>query len=424
MRVPFGLDRMRPEILTTARPAHVLSCEEVAVPSSRSNELTAKVLTRDVDFDAICEEWDQLVSDGCQQGGFFLRWHWNRVWWRMYRPPQSELFLIACRDQSGRLVGLAPLYRHHRSVMGMFKIQEICFIGTGTALQTSEHLDIIARVGYECLVGQVVAACIQQQPVWHRLWLWGIDMTSPVFPHFTKAFGDSATTHPCDRLPYVATRSDWATVRLGFGANFRTKIEQYLRRTQKDYKCQFCCVRTPEQFEEFMEAFVRLHQERWQSKGEHGSFAHPNFKEFIHETVREAFRCQRARLWMLLLNGQCVATLLAFVDRGVVHYFQGGFATGYERYSLGSVILALSIQDCLQDDDVNEFDFMGGGARYKDSWTTTAHEAVEVEILNSNATAIAYQCVRIGRVRLSHLYRFLLPVALRSAIRKHFPVNT
>jgi CelD/BcsL family acetyltransferase involved in cellulose biosynthesis len=424
MRVPFELRRRRPQILRTDRPTHVLSCEESAVPSPHSNELTTTVLTRDVDFDAICEEWDQLVSDGCQQGGFFLRWHWNRVWWRMYRLPQSKLFLITCRDQSGRLVGLAPLYWHHRSVMGMFKIQEICFIGTGTARLMSEHLDIIARIGYERLVGQAVAACIQQQPLWHRLWLWGIDTTSPVLPHLTKTFGGSAAVRPCDRLPYLATSSDWATVKLGFGSNLRTNIDRYIRRIQKEYKCQFCRVRTPEQLEEFMDVFVQLHQERWQSKGELGSFAHPNFKEFMQETVREAFLYDRARLWMLLLDGQCVAVLQAFVDRRVVHYFQGGFKSGYEKYHLGSVMLALSVQDSLQADDVDEFDFMGGGGRYKESWTTTAHEAVVVEILKSNATTLAYQCVRIGRERLSRLYRFLLPVVLRSAIRKHFPART
>ena len=89
-----------------------------------SNTVTAAVLTSEADFDAISGEWDELVSSSCQQGVFFLRWHWNRVWWRMYAPPGSELFLIACRDRSGRLVGLAPLYRHCRSVKGLIKAME------------------------------------------------------------------------------------------------------------------------------------------------------------------------------------------------------------------------------------------------------------------------------------------------------------
>lgn len=101
---------------------------------------------------------------------------------------------------------------------------------------------------------------------------------SPVLAHLMKAFGEAATVLPCDRLPYVATRTDWATVKLGFGSNLRTNIDRYIRRIQKDYKCQFSRVRTSEQLEEFMEAFVQLHQERWQSKGEPGHLRCPTAK--------------------------------------------------------------------------------------------------------------------------------------------------
>jgi CelD/BcsL family acetyltransferase involved in cellulose biosynthesis len=391
----------------------VLDTEGVEV-NQEPNRVTATVLTHEADFDAIAGEWDELVSASCQHGVFFLRWHWNRVWWRMYAPPHSELLLIACRDRSGQLVGLAPLYRHGRSVKGLFTVQEICFIGTGTKLKTSEHLDIIARSGYQHLVGQEVAACIQQHPGWERVWLWGIHANSPVLPHFTKAFGDTATALPCDRLPYVATRADWATVKLGFGSNLRTNIDRYIRRIQKDYKCQFSRVRTPEQLEEFMDAFVQLHQERWQSKGEPGSFAYPNFKEFMQETVRDSFRCGRARLWMLFLDGQCVAALQAFVDRGVAHYFQGGFKSGFEKHHLGSVMLALSLQDCLQADGVDEFDYMGGGAAYKDHWTKTSHEAIEFEVLRTGFRPKLYAAIRY----VMYLYMRNIPQKVRKKIRK------
>ena len=376
--------------------------------------VTATVLTHETDFDALAGEWDELVSVSCQHGGFFSRWHWNRVWWRLYAPPHSELFLIACRDQSGRLVGLAPLYRHGRSVKGLVELQEICFMGTGAGMKTSEHLDIIARNGYQHPVGQAVAASIQRDPTWQRLWLWGIHANSPVFPHFTKTFGEPATTASCDRLPYLTTRADWATMKLGLGSNLRTNIDRYIRRIQKDYTCQFLRVRTPEQLEEFMDSFVQLHQERWQSKGEPGSFALPNRKAFMQETVRDAFRCDRARLWMLFLDGQCVAALQAFVDRGVAHYFQGGFKSGYDKHHLGSVMLALAVQDCVQAEDVDEFDFMGGGGTYKDHWTKTSHEAIEFEALRPGFRPKLFEAIRY----IVCIYKRMLPETFRKKIRK------
>ena len=382
--------------------------------SQEPHTVTATILTHESDFDAIAGEWDELVSASCQHGVFFLRWHWNRVWWRMYAPPHSELFVIACRDWSGRLVGLAPLYRHSRSVKGIITVRQISFIGTAVGLKTSEHLDIIALSGYQHLVGQGVAACIQQQTAWQRVWLWGIHASSPVLPHFMEAFGKAARALPCDRLPYVATRADWATVKLGLGSNLRTNIDRYIRRIQKDYKCQFSRVSTPEQLEEFMDAFVQLHQERWQSKGEPGSFTSPNFKEFMQETLREAFRCERARLWMLFLDGQCVAVLQAFVDRGVAHYFQGGFKSGYDKHHLGSVTVALAIQDCVQADGIDEFDFMGGGAMYKDHWTRTMHEAVELEVLRTGFGPKLFAAFSY----FAHIYKRTLPPKVRKKIRK------
>ena len=391
---------------------------QTAETVQEATTVTATVLTREADFDALAEEWDELVSAGCQHGGFFLRWHWNRVWWRMYAPPHSELFLIACRDRSGQLVGLAPLYRHLRSFKGLVKLQEVSFLGTGAGLKTSEHLDIIARNGYQDLVGQVVAASIQRDTTWQRLWLWGIHANSPVLPHVLKAFGAAATALPCDRLPYVATHSDWATVKLGLGSNLRTNIDRYIRRIQKDYTCQFERVRTPEQLEEFMDLFIQLHQERWQSKGKSGSFASPNFKEFMQETVRDAFRCDRARLWTLFLDGQCVAVLQAFVDRGVVHYFQGGFKSGYDNHHLGSVVIALAVQDCVGDDGKEEFDFMGGGATYKDHWTKTSHEAVEFEVLRTGIRPKLFEAIRYIEPNVIRIYQRTIPPTVRDKIRK------
>lgn len=62
---------------------------------------------------------------------------------------------------------------------------------------------------------------------------------------------------------------------------------------------------------------------------------------------------------MLFLDGQCVAVLQAFVDRGVAHYLQGGFKSGYDKHHLGTVMVALAVQDCVEAGDVDEFDFRG-----------------------------------------------------------------
>jgi len=45
----------------------VLDTEGVEV-TQEPNRVTATVLTHETDFDAIAEEWDELVSESCQHG--------------------------------------------------------------------------------------------------------------------------------------------------------------------------------------------------------------------------------------------------------------------------------------------------------------------------------------------------------------------
>jgi len=86
-----------------------------------SSSMAVELLAEEEQFDSIRDEWDELLDDS-GQCVFFLRWAWNRLWWRMYAPRQSRLSLIACRDERGRLAaargysasegGVVPRHRY------------------------------------------------------------------------------------------------------------------------------------------------------------------------------------------------------------------------------------------------------------------------------------------------------------------------
>lgn len=69
----------------------LLDRQSVELPQEPTT-VTSTVLTHETDFDALAGEWDELVSVSCLHGGFFSRWHWNRVWWRMYAPLTVSCF--------------------------------------------------------------------------------------------------------------------------------------------------------------------------------------------------------------------------------------------------------------------------------------------------------------------------------------------
>ena len=364
--------------------------------------LASALLSVDGEFDALQAEWDGLV-DSSDQAVFFLRWHWNRTWWRLYAPANSRLCLITCRDEHRRLVGLAPLYLHERVHHRVVPLRQITFLGTGTELKTSEYLDIIAARGYERPVAEAIAHVIRAKRDWDRLWLWSVPSTSATLPLLGAALGPGARTTHLEEARVVDTSADWETTRAGFSQN----IDRVIRHVLKVPGMQFSVVEDAVELEPALDDLVRLHQARWTSRGEPGSFVIPRFDEFLRETARQALAEGRLRLWRLQANGVAVAALIGFHDRGTTHYLQSGIdpSPAYKAYSLGRAIIGLAIRHSVGEPGTRAFDFMGGLAPYKRSWTPHVIETSELEMFRPTLRAAFFRGARRSRSALSRVRR-------------------
>ena len=380
------------------------------------SKLRVACFSTEQEFDSLRHDWDELLDDS-NQCVYFLRWSWNRLWWRTHAPANSRLFLIACYDGSDKLVGLAPLYWRERSLVGVGRMQELVFLGTGVPTSTSEQLDLIARRGYEQPVAAAIANYLLEASDVDRLWLSEIPIASIILPHFRRALGQSQSLKICNRSHYVDTSQDWESFNRGLRKSMRTNVTYYTRRLFKLFDCKFRRVRTLAELEPAMDTFVRLHQARWESKGEPGSFALPSFEGFLKDAMRSTLAEGRLRLWTLELQGVTAAVLLAFVDNGVAHYFQGGFNPVFAKESLGTVMCGLCIKDCVESEDVNEFNFMGGDPSYKERWTSNSRDSVALEWLRpgirSQSFAIAVQGKVVGR----SLLRLVTPTVVKARVQ-------
>ena len=292
--------------------------------SIEPSDLRITLLTTDREFDLIQRDWDELLDESDQRA-YFLRWAWNRNWWRTFKPSNSRLFIIACRDKNQKLIGLAPFYWKQQSTAGIEHIREVLFLGTGIFLQTSEYLDIIARRGYERIVAVSVADFLRHNQDWDQLRLNEIPSRSNVLPHFRRALGESSQVTVCNRTHYVDANMDWETFKNGLGRTTRQNTLRQTRRLFELYDCKFRRIRTADELEPAMNALVSLHQARWESKGDLGSFAIRGFEDFLREAARTSLAEGRLRVWTLELNGRVAAIRMAFFDNGVVYCFQGGF---------------------------------------------------------------------------------------------------
>ena len=385
--------------------------------TSLSTSLRATVVTDAAAFSLLREEWDRLLAESDQRV-YFLGWSWNRLWWRIFRPRGSRLLIITCRDEQARLVGLAPFYIRQRRTAGVPHVREVLFLGTGVYAQTSEYLDVVAKRGYERAVAESVADYLSKSKEWDRLWLKEVPSGSSVLPHLREALGPEAEVESCNRSHYIDTTTDWESFKQSLSRSTRKHLTRQTRRFFEAYDCRFRRVEREEELGQAMDALVRLHQARWRSKGEPGSFSMPGIEELFREAARDGLREGKLRLWALELNGEIAAVRLAFFDNGAVHAIQGGFDPVYTKESLGSVMLGMCIRDCIEDDRVREYDFMGGTDSYKDWWTKNGRETVTLTFLRSGVRSLAYSS--IGRMKgvSKTVLKAIVPRSIRVAGHK------
>jgi CelD/BcsL family acetyltransferase involved in cellulose biosynthesis len=352
--------------------------------------IRTSVLTDDHQLLQLKDEWDKLL-DQSNQGSFFLRWSWNELWWRIFRPSRSHLFIVTCRDERGVLVGLAPLYwRQHRTA-GLSHLRELQFLGTGIFAQTSEYLDLIARRGFEQIVAESVADFLLSSPDWERLCLTEVPADSEMLSGLERRLGVGAEIRTCNRSYFINTDTDWDEFRSGLTSHARTNIFRRARRLFEEFDCEFRVVDRPEEFDPAMDALIELHQARWRSKGEPGTFALNGSGRLIREAARNALATRRLRLWTLSLDKKIVAAMLGLVDKGVLHAFQSGYDPAYN--GLGSVMIGLCIRACVNDEAVQYFDFMGGPDQYKQRWTRDHRDSATLVYSRKNSRSMLYEMI-------------------------------
>ena len=374
---------------------------------------TTAIIADDVGLAQLAREWEALLDQSAQRV-FFLRPGWSQLWWQTFRPPGAQLFVITVRDGGGRLAGLAPLYLRSRRTAGIPHVRELRFIGTGVYAETSELLDLIARRGEERQVAEGIAALLLQSNAWDRLCLDEVPAASLVLPHLCAALGPEVAIRPANRAHFIRTTGDWEGVLGNLSRSTRRHLCQQTRHLFREHQCEFRRVAGGDELGRAMDVLVGLHQARWQTRGEPGSFAIPGFESFLREAARASLRDGRLRMWTLAVDGETVAALIGFYDNGVVHGYQVGFDPRLARLSVGRVLLGLCIRDCVADPQVREFDFMGGNNAYKDRWTPESRETVTLDCLRAGVRALCYT----GIHRMTRLSKSLLKATLPAAVRQ------
>jgi CelD/BcsL family acetyltransferase involved in cellulose biosynthesis len=134
-----------------------------------------------------------------------------------------------------------------------------------------------------------------------------------------------------------------------------------------------------------LEAFFELHGARWGVRGESGVLHDPAVREFHRRAAPRLFERGLLELVIAELEGRAIAAAYVLTRRDAALYLTG-FDPSFARCSLGSVIIARSIERAIAGGR-SRYDFLRGGEPYKYHFGANDSLTASLSFEPSGATA-------------------------------------
>ena len=314
-------------------------------------------------FTELQKEWEKLeqVDPDCSP---FNSWAWLHTWWQHYSGDSCLRILTLYKHD--QLVGIAPFYVRTEIQLRLMPVRVLRFVGSGGDT-SPDYLNIVALPEWrEQVVGCVIEYVLGMQD-WQKLMLTDILTPSLLQRHLQTRF----SRQPGYIKPGIQNTiyhgdvpTSWEGYRMSLTRKQRKKINHRHNRLQRAGKVEFSICETKDAIEQATLALVDLHQQRWHSKGEPGSFASARYTAFHHQVIRDF--SARQQLWMvtLRLNNDIIGVQYIFSWNNSLLFFQGGFSPTYESLSPGHAMFTFVIEQAINR-GIARIDMLKGNYRYK-----------------------------------------------------------
>lgn len=333
--------------------------------------MTVNLINRSGDFERLAPQWNELLRDSAANAPF-LTAEWLHAWWtHLGRPRKLEVLTI---DEGGRLIAAAPFWVS-RGPLGMFSRLE--FLGTGCA--GSDYLDVIARSGREREVVGLLADALKRRKRALRL-----NHVPPVsfasrlaaaLAHDTWT-SSTSTAGVCPFIPLAG--HTWDSYLASLGASHRANFRRRLRALTTRFEMRFEKVADETDRHAALRAIVGFHEQRFGRRGS-TAFLTPALRAFHDDVTRRMFASGWLRFYTLRLGDAIAAVMYGFLYSDRFYFYQHGFDPQYDSFSVGLVLMGLTIRAALEEGAV-EFDMLYGTEQYKRLWARDERALYQIQL--------------------------------------------
>lgn len=317
--------------------------------------------------------WTELAE---RSGNIFATWEWADAWWRHFGSGDNELVLRTCL-RGDEPFAIAPLYRGRRGPVGLLR-----FVGHGVG-------DVLGPVCDRADAGlamRTVLDGMRGEGGWAAL-------LAERIPGDTAAAlsGELLLSEENPSLE-IGGRS-WDDYLKAASKNMREKVRRNTRKLERDHELSFELCERPDQVEPMMRTLFELHGMRW---AEGTSFGRDSVTPFHLDFAPIALERGWLRLWTMRIDGEPAAAWYGFRFGRTEAYYQSGRDPQWDRFSVGFLMLARTIEAAF-DDGLDTYGFLRGDESYKGRFATKT-EALETRAIGNGPAGRG--AVRTGALAL------------------------
>ena len=322
-------------------------------------------IQREPELQGLRETWNLLLSSAASKT-IFLTWEWVTAWWSTYGKP-GQLRVLVASDDSGAVIGIAPLYRHTPKKYGQ-TVSALSFIGDHSS--DSDYLDFIIASGREAEVLEGFRRHLDDELSQGAV----LDLnetpeTSPSLPLLRQMAAAEKmiwreTDVPCGTVHLPETWEEYLAM---LRPRFRTKVRSVLRSLEERSDVRFGFCDDAQQTQRLLQVLFDLHTRRWAEQGGPGVFGWDLKRRFYHELSDRLLERGWLRFSWLEWNGCILACQYGFAHDGTYFQLQEGYEPASEHWNVGVGLRAWSIRELLKQ-GIHEYDFMAGMGRHKTDW--------------------------------------------------------
>jgi CelD/BcsL family acetyltransferase involved in cellulose biosynthesis len=382
--------------------------------------LACAVVTDAAELAALAPAWRELLARSASDEAM-LTPEWLLSWWEVFGPLGGRrLCCLACRDEAGRLVGLAPLLRRRHWYPPGIPFRRIEALASGEREADSicsDYLNAIAERGREAAVAGALARALAAEALgaWDELVLPMMNGDGPMpglLADALRGVGLHAELTTTGAAPYLTLPASWDAYLKGLDKKDRYNVV----RAQRDFEqwaggeARVERVAGPADLERGKRVLVELHRQRWQPEAAGGTFRSPRFLAFHDRVLPRLLAAGALELLWLSVRGEPVAAMYNVVWGNKVSFYQCGRRLDVPKHVRpGSVLLAQALRAAIEAGR-REFDFLGGVAPYKMQLTRTTRPLVRLRAARPGLLEQARRLARAGRGVARRLRRALVPL--------------